>query len=177
MTEYIDISLPNKMNIERKGKQLVITKRWFGSSTLFFFLALMVFLWATIDELFYFSWNYFSFYEYMLAFLALLGSYYVVADCINQTRIIVSRWQVQVTHGPLPLVKGTRVNINDIKQLYCKQVSTNTENSSYEVHVIAHSGKDVPLIVGLESSQQAIYIEQEIEKCLGIENKPVRGEL
>ncbi len=35
----------------------------------------------------------------------------------------------------------------------------------------------VSLLTGLETPQHAMYIEQELERHLGIEDRPVRGEL
>lgn len=43
--------------------------------------------------------------------------------------------------------------------------------------MITNSGNDTKLLSGLKTSEQALYVEQEIEKYLGIKNKPVRGEL
>ena len=39
------------------------------------------------------------------------------------------------------------------------------------------SGRNIKLVGGLESQEQAIFIEQKIEKYLRIEDAPVPGEL
>lgn len=48
---------------------------------------------------------------------------------------------------------------------------------SYEVHIISNQEQDVTLIKGLKKSSQALYLEQEIEKYLGIKNRKSRGEI
>jgi Tfp pilus assembly PilM family ATPase len=69
--------------------------------------------------------------------------------------------------------------VADLKQLYAKEKVSSSRNGTsitYEVHV-TRSGRNIKLVSGLESSEQAVYIEQEIEKYLNIKDIPVKGEL
>lgn len=50
-------------------------------------------------------------------------------------------------------------------------------SATYEIHAITHSGRTIKPVSGLESSEQALFIEQEIEKHLNIKDTPVKGEL
>jgi hypothetical protein len=67
-----------------------------------------------------------------------------------------------------------------VKQLYSKEKISRGRNSTtttYEVHAVTHTGKNVKLLSGLESSEQALYIEQEIERYFRIEDAPVKGQI
>ena len=48
---------------------------------------------------------------------------------------------------------------------------------SYSVQAVIKNGETIELISGLPSKDAALFIEQEIEKYLKIEDEPVRGEL
>ncbi len=43
------------------------------------------------------------------------------------------------------------------------------------VHNISADDRDLTLLKGLKTSSQVLYLEQEIEKYLGIKNRKVRG--
>ena len=47
---------------------------------------------------------------------------------------------------------------------------------TYSVQLVKDGGQQA-LVKGLTDSQQALYIEQELERFLKIEDRPVRGEL
>ena len=66
-----------------------------------------------------------------------------------------------------------------VVQLYTKQKVTSGTNGtsiSYEVQVIGDDKRNIPLITGLQTSEQAQFIEQKIEKYLKIADRPVKGE-
>ena len=67
-----------------------------------------------------------------------------------------------------------------IAQLYSKEVTRHSRlgtSSTHEVHVVARDGRQVKLLSDLESSEEALYLEQAIERTLGIKDQPVRGEM
>ena len=112
--------------------------------------------------------------------LVVAVTYYALTGWFNVTDITATRQDITVKHKPLPWLGNKTINARDIKQLYGKEKVTTNRNStsvSYEIHVITHSGADTTLVTGLETSQQALFIEQEIEKFLNIKNAPVRGEI
>ena len=69
----------------------------------------------------------------------------------------------------------------DLEQLYSKEHVSRTNKGgvrySYEVHALTRSGNHVKILGGLSDTEQALFIEQEIEKNLRIEDTPVRGEI
>jgi hypothetical protein len=52
----------------------------------------------------------------------------------------------------------------------------NSTSTTYEVYAILQDGARQKLLSGLHEIEQALYIEQEIERFLEIEDRPVRGE-
>ncbi len=43
--------------------------------------------------------------------------------------------------------------------------------------MVTRDGRKVKLTSDLESSEEALYLEQAIERALGIKDQPVRGEI
>ncbi|MCB1193674.1 MAG: hypothetical protein H7A23_07265 [Leptospiraceae bacterium] len=110
----------------------------------------------------------------------MFGTYKVLANYLNTTEIIVDREKISVRHYPLPWTGNKVVLSNDIKQLYSKPVRHQNRNSvsfTYEVHAVLSNRTHIELVSNFETSDQALYVEQEIENFLKIENYPVRGEI
>jgi hypothetical protein len=106
-------------------------------------------------------------------------TYTALAGWLNRTRISVDQGKVSVRHGPLPWLGNKDIEGSMLKQLYSKEKISrgrNSSSTSYEVHAIMSNGRNVKLVSGLESSEQALYIEQEIERYFRIEDAPVRGQ-
>lgn len=87
---------------------------------------------------------------------------------------------IEINHKPMPWFGSKRLAASDIVQLYAKEKISKNRNSTsvrYEVHVILKNNTNMKLLGGLENSAQALYIEQEIEKYLGIEDADVKGSI
>jgi hypothetical protein len=107
-------------------------------------------------------------------------TYYVIAGYLNKTYVRVDISNIVIKHAPLPFFGNKTLNSSGIKQLYTKEKVSHSRHGSsvsYEVHVITHDRKNVKLLSGLESSEQALFIEQKIERFLKIEDKAVKGEI
>jgi hypothetical protein len=180
-----ELGLPRQFTIERFDDYIHISRKWFGARAIFFIAFAII--WNTV--LFTFFHNNDEQTVGLLRFLPLIHVavgigliYYAIASILNKTDIFVSKEKLEVSHKPVPWLGNKTLDAKDIKQLYSKErISRNSNNNSntvsYEIHVIGHSGSDTTLLKSLETSQQALYAEQEIEKFLGIKNKPVRGEI
>jgi hypothetical protein len=183
MKDNMDIGLPEKLELHEHPDYIHITRKWFGSQ--------IVFLTA-----FAIFWNFFlvNFYAGMgehadtfTMFLPLLHvgvgvciTYYVIAGWLNKSNVFLSKHTIEINHKPIPWFGNTKFKSTDLKQLYAKEKVTNKRNGTtvtYEVHAILKNKKNIKLLSGLESSEQALFIEQEIENFLQIENTPVRGEI
>ncbi|OWY16309.1 hypothetical protein C7N43_32290 [Sphingobacteriales bacterium UPWRP_1] len=110
-------------------------------------------------------------------------TWYLVALWYNTTEIVVNRQMISVRHKPIwvPFYHNRDVASVDIQQLFSKQYVAGTVNGqpryAFEVRLLTTGGKELRLLYGLKNSQQAQYIEQEIEKYLKIKDVRVLGEL
>jgi hypothetical protein len=181
--DSLEIGLPDKIYLQHTGTDLVITRKWFGLKTLMM-TAFVIF------------WDGFLVFWYhkvlpggdmMVKLFPLLHvgvgvwlTYYTLAGYINKTLVRINYERISVRHRPLPYWGHKTLLSRDIKQLYSKEKisrSSNRETITYEVHAMTHSGKSIKLVPYMASSEQALFVEQEIEKYLGIKDKPVRGEI
>jgi hypothetical protein len=176
-----DVPLPDRFTMQDNGFDLTITRRWLGPMA--FFLTFFTFFWDGIVS--FFVCGILSTGNVaMLLFISihlLVGiwlAYYTACLYVNKTTITVTSLSLEVKHGPLPYPGNKNLSSESLKQIYCKQriSSGRSTTVNYEVHAINSDDKDVTLLNGLDQSEQALYIEQEIERFLKIEDVPVRGE-
>ena len=179
--------LPISFDINFHDDYMQITRTWFSLSK---FLLMLVFVlifngvWISNGFLEILT----SDRELLLKLFALvfiiIGAalvYYSIATFFNKTQILVSRDVIEIKHHPLPWFGNKRVETNNIKQLFVKEKyrgsSNNNPRLSYNVLGLTKEDKPFNLLTDLEFSNQALYIEQEVEKYLGIENMEVSGEI
>ncbi len=182
---FIDIGIPAQMNTQRDTHHLQITRKWFDMK------------WVILTP-FVIAWDAFLFYWYFMAFSApqidllpilfpilhvLLGiilTYLLFAGFLNTTTIIVTSSVVSVKHSPIPFWGNKRVASKTLLQLYCKKEvfwHHLQRITTFSVRAITSDRKNITLLSGLNIAEQALFIEQEIETFLGIEDKPVKGEI
>jgi hypothetical protein len=173
----MDLGLPDKLELHHRGSGIEIVRRWLGWQTVFL-TAFAVF------------WCGFLFFWYSIALpmgntimtlfplihvaVGVGLAYRALAGWVNTTRITVDQGRLSVRHGPLPWLGNKDLDASNLKQLYSGRNSTTV---TYEVRVITSNGRNEKVVSGLESSEQALYVEQEIERYFRIENAPVRGEI
>ena len=88
--------------------------------------------------------------------------------------------QLTIRHGPLPWPGNHTLNSADIEQLFCQEKFRQGKHGgsyTYEVHAVLTDGTKKELVSGLDDADQAIFIEQQLEDHLGIEDRRVPGEL
>jgi hypothetical protein len=179
----LDVPLPKGILVEQQGDGLAITRRWFSPKFLF-----LVFFCACWDGFLCFWYSMaLSQQVWIMAIFALghatigLGlTYYTIAGFVNHTLIRVSASQLDVSHGPLPWLGKKRIDSSSIAQIYCKEHISRSRNgttTSYQVHAATHAGVQERLVDALDSSDQALYLEQEVERFLNIKDAPVVGEM
>ena len=106
-------------------------------------------------------------------------TYFALCKIFNRTHIEISPAELAVSHRPLPWKGNKRVPIGEISQLYTKERihrNKNGVNYSYELRYLTRGGEDLKLVSGMEKPDHSFYLEQEIEKTLGIADRSVRGE-
>jgi hypothetical protein len=181
MQTKMEIGQPEKLEVYRGGGKLAIERRWFGWHIIF----------TSVFALF---WNGFLVFWYSMArssgdLMALLFplmhvavgigiAYYSLAGWFNRSLITVGEGKIVVRHGPLPWWGNKDVESRTIQQLYVKEKanrSRNSARSSYDLHALTTDGRSFKLMAGFPESDQALYVEQEVEKFLGIPDAEVKG--
>ena len=108
------------------------------------------------------------------------AAYIALAKFLNKTHIYTSKNAIEIKQRPLPWLGNMRIDVANIAQLFSKRVlkrSGSNTSATYEVHVITSDNQEIKLVSGLAKKEQAWFIENNIEKYLGIEDAAVRGEL
>ena len=182
MGKRMDLGLPDKLELRNQGAGIEIVRTWFGWQVI-------------VTTAFAVFWNGFLFFWYSMAFatgnammtlfplihvaVGVGVTYGALAGWVNRTRITVDQGRISVRHGPLPWLgnkdlDGSNLNSSTEREDLPRPRSTSVK---YEVHALTTSGKNEKLLSGLETSEQALYIEQEIERYFRIEDAPVRGQI
>jgi hypothetical protein len=113
-----------------------------------------------------------------VAFFALVvasSSYHLAATFVNSTVVTVAGDRVSARHGPLPTfsVRNSAVEKSDIDQLF----STTLGDDGFAVQARLKSGQTLELVAPLVTPEEALFIEQELERRLGLVDFAVEGEL
>jgi hypothetical protein len=168
--DRVPSGLPDGMGIDA-GRRVVIRRRWlrakhwfllclFGGAGLY-----VAYLWATAEPsgwlvaatLFVASWN-----------------YNLLAAFVNTTVVTGAPDGVTVRHGPLPslFARPAEVAKADIEQLFSTRYGVH-----FAVAVKPKAGGMKKLVAPLVTAEQAIFVERELERALGLADAPVPGEL
>lgn len=178
-----ETTLPRGFEINYYDEYMHIIRRWHGFQTFGLIASMLVFNGVWIANDFWavlMSDRELLLRLFVLTFI-LIGvvlPYFVIASWINKTNIYVSKEAIEIKHEPLPWLGNKRVDTHTIKQLFVKEkggdsqriTSTNDKRPTYSVIGVSDKDEQFDLIKGLSRSNQAFYIEQRIEKYLGIED-------
>jgi hypothetical protein len=115
-----------------------------------------------------------------------LSAYLALAGLLDRMVVTVSRSGLEAAHGPLPVPLGRlfpvrrRVRIDPacLERVYVRETQlagTEREGGDYDVHAQVADAGDTILLSRL-SAEEALYLEQQIEQFLGIEDRSVKGE-
>lgn len=183
-----EVPLPKGITVEQDYEGLKITRRWFNLSAIF--LTFFCLIWdGSIVMLFIFS---ISSGTYVMALAgsihAIAGvclTYWCIALYLNKTTITVSSYLIKVLHSPLPFPGSKEFPIDQLNQVFIKERVKTSRSSgsyaassqyySYDVYILDKNNSETKIVSNLNDKSQALYIEQEIEKYLDIEDQYVPG--
>lgn len=110
----------------------------------------------------------------------IIAIYVGLAYSLNTTTIRVDREAITVEHKPILFLNASsRVGLGDVQQLSTRKHMVRGARSTsvmYQVWAISVDGKETKVIDRLEQPEAALFIEKEIERYLGIHNRPIDGE-
>lgn len=179
----LDVPMPKGFAVENQGYELSIVRRWLSAK--YFFLIFFCLFWDGFLLVWYGIaiagriWIMALFATFHAA-IGLFLTYYTLAGFLNRTIVRVSPSLLAVNHGPLPWWGNKQLDTGGIAQVYCKEHirrSRGTTSASFSVHAALHAGGEAKLVDDLDNADQALYLEQEVERFLGIKDVPVRGEM
>lgn len=115
---------------------------------------------------------------FIFALFAVAIIYNGLINIINKVHIDVTKQNIIIKSKPLPHFPMKTFASNIISQIYVKEYIHRNKNNitySYKVRAILKNGTD-KVIVKLDNSDYALYLERSIESWLRIEDRHVSGE-
>jgi hypothetical protein len=183
-------ALPARFKVEEDGMTTRISWRWFNP-ILHLFLAFFCVAWDGFLLLWYgIAFSVASDAQPMslvmlvfpIAHVAVgVGlTYFTLAGFVNRTHIEVNRDRLCIRHAPLPWKGNQELAGRQLTQLYGEEVlhrGRNGVSTTYTLLALDREGRKVKLLSGLTEKDQVLYLEQALERRLGIEDAPVVGEV
>lgn len=178
-------ALPSRFEVEDDGTTARISWRWFTLKTLG--LAAFCVFWDGFLVVWYGSTLRSPNTPTTAMLFSLLHvaagvwiTYTVLTGFFNHTRIEVNRALLTIRHSPLPWAGNRVLPGRSLAQLYGEEVVSRSRNGTsitYNLVALDREGRKVKLLTGLEEKDQVLWLEQTLERRLGIEDVPVDGEL
>lgn len=174
-------ALPVRFRLEEYDGTTTISWRWFDAGYAIMGVLCLAWFWLL-------NWVYNSLFDpgsapviatvvlWVLRSPGLFFFYGVVAGFLNTTRIEVSRGALRIKHGPVPWWGNFNRPSAELTQLYGQGVEGNN-TTTYKLMALDREGREVELLEHLDNAEQALYLERALEGVLGIEDRPVEGEL
>ena len=176
------VGLPKGLDLVRSGPYLQMVYKWFGWHTVY--LSVFVVIWDGILFVLYSGMG--AIADPMALLLpsvhvvAGIGmTYFAIAGWFNRTYIRVGHGMLEVFHRPIPWIGNKTLPATEVQQLFVKDhvaYRNRIRTVTFEVHAVTYARKTIKLVRGLASSVQALWIEPEAEKYLGMKNISVKRE-
>jgi hypothetical protein len=178
-----EVPLPKGLRVYRRANGLRIVRKWFGPASI-----LLAFFCLFLNGIVMFmgtmaisdgEWLGLAFLS-MLALVGLAVAYFTLASFLNSTTTTVLNGLLKITSGPIKVPGNKEIKADLLQQLYTKRHVHHDKNSthiSYELRAQLADGRDETLIANLSKQEQALFMEQQIEEFLGIEDRVVGGEI
>jgi predicted Zn finger-like uncharacterized protein len=179
-----EIAKPQSVSLVREGGALILKQRWFSFQIIF-----LVFFCVAWDGFLVFWYSMALVGEAPWIFLVFpvihvavgVGlTYTALAGLLNSSIVSVNPQKLSITHGPLPWKGNMTLSIWDLTQIFCQEEMNHRKNGTYytyQLSALMKDGRKIKLLSRLESADIAIYMEQQIESWLKIQDRPVHGEI
>ena len=178
----VSMPLPEGVSMSEQAGMLRLEARWFRPM-LFIYLVFCI-VWNTFLVLWYMQPGNTEDIGALFPILHVAAgvglTYWTIAGFVNRTIVGVSAHYLTIRHQPLPWPGKKHVAVRDLQQLFCQEHVSNVNNDtslSYSLNAVLQSGRKLVLVKRLPEAAQALYLEDAIERHLGITNRPVPGEL
>lgn len=179
-----EVSLPQNFKVAHGNGGLLITIKWMSPAM--FALLFFCIIWDGF-MIFWYILTLGNKIWVMAAFgipFALVGiglTYSTILGFVNRTEILISHEKLTIQHLPLPCCRESKEILSaEIAQLYTMRHVSHSDNgtsTTYDLRMKTTHGKDQTLIKNLSEQDHGLYIEQQIERFLGLADEAVPGEV
>lgn len=177
MVNEMQNNLPKRMKIDYFDDYMHIQKKWVGQSTLI--IGLLFLVWVGVFlRTFKLVAEGIRDGDLPLILLALLFAvgaallaYFLVANWLNKTDIFVNKYLIEIRISPMPWRGNMQLDTADIKEFFVERHVAGSEKKrkvTFAVLFRQNNDKTTNLVSGLESQDQALFIEKRIENYLGM---------
>jgi hypothetical protein len=182
-TRRADVAMPKSISMAESDSELRITRKWY--TPMAFFMIAIALAWNAVMVVWLISaiksgtWGMFAMGS-IHGCVGLFLIYFTVALFVNKTEIKVDSRSLSVKHGPLPWRGDATLPADMVHQIWCKMKVERGKNSShntmsYELHANSKHGKSKKLLSHLQKPEEALFLEQQLEAYMRIEDRPVAG--
>jgi hypothetical protein len=182
--ERAPAALPQGFDLKRSEDSFKISWRWFTAGKLLlipFAIAWNAFLVGWYDTALSSDAPWFMVVFPMAHVAAGIAIAWVaVANLVNRSWVTIEGGTLRVRHGPMPWWPRPTLPARDVEQLYCTRKVRQSKNGTsvtFELRAVTRDHAGQLLLGGLDKLEQALWLEQEIERRLDIRDRPVAGEV
>jgi hypothetical protein len=180
----LEAPTPERIVVDHTPDGLVLSYRWFTWT--YILLAVFALFWDGF-LVFWYSVAFSQDAPWIMFVFPLLHvsvgvglTYTALAGFYNKTIITVGMGNLTIRHTPLPWPGNRTVQASELVQLYSEERVTRSNNGTritYQLSAISNQNKKIKLLNGLNSPDEVRFFEHQIEEQLGIQDRPVEGEL
>ena len=179
---YRDVYRPRGYSLEQEGDGLHIAYRWRKDGLIASIIG------VGIVDFFIVSWFVDAFsgqrsdqalFGLLFLLIGIPATYGLLLVAFNRTDIRINASQLMVRHGPLPMWGNRTLDRGQIEQIYVREFKSGARNRvrfTYRVQAVLRDQADVVLVDNLDDPNEGFYIEQQVERYLGIRDVRVAGE-
>ncbi|HTY35754.1 MAG TPA: hypothetical protein VMH23_01520 [Bacteroidota bacterium] len=176
--------IPERISVDHRPEGLVLSFRWFSET--YMAMAAFAFIWDGF-LVFWYSFAFTQNAPWIMFVFPLLHvsvgigiTYIALAGFYNKTTITVGLGNLSIRHSPLPWPGNRIVPASELVQLYSESrviYSNNGARTTYQLSAISNQNRKIKLLSGLNSQDEVRFFEHKIEEQLGIQDRPVEGEI
>ena len=104
------------------------------------------------------------------------GAAYFTLKCLfNTTKVSVDSGKLHVAITPFSLKDALEIDVNKVDQIYLKRSAVTLKSTSVSVRALTTDHREIGLVDDV-SFEEGLWLEQELERHLGIRDRAVVGE-
>ncbi len=172
------IAMPSGFSCSVSDKKFEIQRTWRGP---FAFIILGFAIVCDLLILKFLSATEFEFASIIFMLAGLVTSYIGLAEMFNTTTVSADEYWLTVRHSPIPWYPAPTVSSSTIVQLYVSEGFTKSKGGGktpyYLLYAVLRDDLHQQLSNKLRTIESALYLEQEFERALHIQDYAVEGEV